>query len=226
MSPRTNSLLASLPATEYDAFARQLQLTCLCKGQVLFDAGEVPRHVYFPVGAVVSMMNDSRDGESLETFMLGKTCMVGVATLGQPSFYRALVRSTGPAYHLPVQTLQLLRQDCPIYFQKALDSVNGMVIQLSQALVCNKRHPFEQQLIRWLLTTLDRTLDTTICISHQELGNIMGVRRESVTLALNRMSSRQELKVRRGAVEVLDRQALQARACECYNATKDGVRPG
>lgn len=219
MNPRTNSLLADLPAAEYDAFAQQLQLTCLHKGQVLFDAGEVPRHVYFPVGAVVSMMNDGRDGESLETFMLGKTCMVGVATLGQPSFYRALVRSTGPAYQLSAHTLQELRQQCPGYFQKALESLNRMVMQLSQAVVCSKRHPFEQQLIRWLLTTLDRTLDNRIRISHQELGDILGVRREAVTLKLKKMTERQELQVRRGEVEVLDRQALQARACECYSMT-------
>ena len=219
MSPQTNGLLSNLPETEYEAFSGELKLTFLHKGQVLFDAGEVPRHVYFPVGAVVSMMNDSEDGESLETFMLGKTCMVGVATVGQPSFYRALVRNTGPAYQLPTRVLHLLRAQCPSYFQNATQAVNHMVMLLSQSLVCSKRHTFEQQLIRWMLITLDRTLENRIEITHHELSEILGFRREGVTLNLRKMVDRAEITVRRGEITVLDCAALQARVCECYRVT-------
>jgi CRP-like cAMP-binding protein len=216
MSPRTNSLLADLPDHELDAMARHMQLVALQKGQVLFHAGEIPSHVYFPVGAIVSMMNDSLEGESLETYMLGKTCMVGVGTLGQPSFYRAQVRSSGLAYRMPAQALQRLRAECPRYLHNVQAATNRLLTQSMQNLVCCKRHPVEQQLIRWMLVTLDRTLQTQIQITHQELAEILGFRREAITLNLKKMTEDQALLVHRGLIEVLDRRMLEERACECY----------
>lgn len=148
MSPRSNCLLSDLPAAEYEAFTRHLTLVFLRKGQVLFDVGEVPRYVHYPVGAVVSMLQDSRDGEPLETCMLGKTCMVGVATVGQPSFYQARVRSSGPAYQLSVSTLRQLRSQCPTYCLQATEAVNRVIMKMSQTLVCSRHHGLDQQLIR------------------------------------------------------------------------------
>ena len=225
MSPRTNGLLSLLPEVEYNAFAAQLRRVFLHKGEVLFEAGEVPRHVWYPVGAVVSMMVDSADGEPLETYMFGKTCMAGVATLGQPSFYRAQVRSAGPAYELPVTVLGLLRSACPVYCRHAADAVNRMVMQMSLSLVCNKHHLLEQQLIRWLLITLDRSTSSCIQITHQALSQLLGARREAVTLTLRTLVERHEVDLRRGVVEVLDRPALEARSCECYWIGEQKVRP-
>lgn len=225
MSPQQNHLLSDLPADESGAFARHLKQVLLHKGQVLLEAGEVPRHVCFPVGAMVSMLNDSRDGDSLETYMFGKTCMVGVATVGQPSFYRAQVRSAGPAYELPVSSLVKLRSQCPTYFQNAASAVNRMVMQLSQALVCSRHHVLEQQLIRWILITLDRSLSACIEISHLELSELLGVRREAVTLNLNKMAARGEVALRRRVLEVLDREALEARSCDCYWHGQQTKRP-
>jgi len=225
MSPQQNHLLSDLPADESGAFARHLKQVLLHKGQVLLEAGEVPRHVYFPVGAMVSMLNDSRDGDSLETYMFGKTCMVGVATVGQPSFYRAQVRSAGPAYELPVSSLVKLLSQCPTYCQNAASAVNRMVMQLSQALVCSRHHVLEQQLIRWILITLDRSLSACIEISHLELSELLGVRREAVTLNLNKMAARGEVALRRRVLEVLDREALEARSCDCYWHGQQTKRP-
>lgn len=225
MSPCTNGLLSDLPDAEYKAFAGYLKRVFLRKGDLLFDAGEVPRHVWYPVGAIVSMMIDSADGEPLETYMFGRTCMVGVATLGQPSFYRAQVRSAGPAYQLPVSALGSLRTECPTYSRLALDTVNRMVMQMSLALVCSKHHLLEQQLIRWLLITLDRSTDHCIQITHQALAQLLGVRREAVTLALKTLVEHHAVALRRGVVEVLDRPALEARSCECYWIGQQKVRP-
>lgn len=225
MSPLHNRLLADLPEAEFQAFALQLQPTVLRKGQVLFQAGEVPRWVYFPVGAVVSMMNDTQDGDALETFMFGNTCMVGVATVGQPSFYRAQVRSAGPAYQLSASALVQLRSQCPVYCRRADAAIQRMVMQLSQSLVCGKHHPLEQQMIRWMLITLDRSSTPRMLITHQELAEILGVRREAVTHHLGAMFERHELAMRRGVIEVLDRAALEARACECYWVGLQKQRP-
>lgn len=226
MNPRTNSLLADLPESELQAMAGEMRLVALQKGQTLFRVGEEPSHVYYPVGAIVSMMNDSLQSAPLETYMLGRTCMVGLGTLGQPSFYRAQVRSSGLAYQMPVQALQRLRSECPRYLFNVQLAINHILMQLMQALVCCKRHPVEQQLIRWMLVTLDRTLEPRIQITHQELAEILGFRREAITLNLKKMSQREEIVVQRGLIEVLNRPALEQRACECYWIAQQRPLPG
>jgi len=225
MNARTNALLNSLPEPELQAMSRHLELVSLEKGQTLFCTGEIPRHVYYPVGAIVSMMNDADDGLMTETFMLGNACMVGAGTLGQPSFYRASVRSSGLAYRMPVMALEGLRTQCPVYAQASMAAINRMIMQLSQTVVCSKRHPIDQQLIRWMLMTLDRGTGLRIEVTHQELSQILGFRRESVTLQLNKMAIQQDIAIHRGMIEVVNRSALEMRACECYWTGSQKIRP-
>ncbi len=216
MNARTNALLASLPESELLAISSHLELVSLQKGQTLFHIGEVPSHVYYPIGAIVSMMNDAEDGFITETFMLGNACMVGAGTVGQPSFYRACVRSSGLAYRMPAKALESLRYACPNYLQTSIAAINRMLMQLSQAVVCSKRHSVDQQLIRWILITLDRGTGDRIEITHQELSEILGFRRESVTVQLNKMAALRHIAISRGAIDIVDRTALEKRSCECY----------
>lgn len=204
---------------------RQMTLVSLQKGETLFQAGEVPRHVYFPVGAIVSMLIDMEDGASIETYMLGNACMVGVATVGQPSFYRACVRHSGLAYRMSAQALQSVRSQCPTYIQRTLATTHRMLMQLSQAIVCGKRHTIAQQLMRWMLITLDRTLGPHIEVTHQELGEVLGFRREAITLALGKMTSKGMIQINRGEIVVLDRPELEAGTCECYWVGQQRPKP-
>ncbi len=225
MNARINGLLAELPEAEFEFFAPHLKLVSLTKGQTLFSQGDKPSHVYYPVGAIVSLMIDNQAGDSTESFMLGKSCMVGAATLGEPSFYRAQVRHSGLAYQLPVSVLLQAREHCPAYFRNAMNAVNRMVMQLTQAVFCSKRHGLEQQLIRWLLVNLDRGVSNTIEVTHQEISELLGFRREAITLNLKKMTERNEVCVHRGVLEVLDRQSLEARSCDCYWTAMQRQRP-
>lgn len=225
MSPRSNSLLSDLPEEEFKTIREHMQLVSLQKGKTLFHVGEVPKHVYYPIGAVVSMMNDSEEGRPIETFILGKSCMVGVGTVGKPSFYRAHVRSSGLAYRISTEAFLQVKAKYPIYLQKAFDASNRMLMQFSQALVCGKKHSVEQQLIRWLLITLDRTMDSTIQITHQELSEILGFRREGITVNLGKMSDAGVISVRRGEIEVLNREFLEHKSCNCYWIGQERKRP-
>jgi CRP-like cAMP-binding protein len=216
MTARTNTLLRNLPESEFRILTARMKLVSLKKGRTLFQQGEVPRHVYFPIGAVISMMNDSSNGLALETHVLGKTCMVGLGTLGHPSFYRAHVRGSGLAYELDVDSFQAARVMCPTFQKNGYNALIATLIQTTQSIACAKRHSSEQQLIRWLLITLDRSVTSYIQITHRELAEILGFRREVITKNLGRMAEQGELALRRGVVEVLKRDVLENRACECY----------
>lgn len=225
MSPQMNRLLAELPDSELKELSNHLELVTLHKGQTLFKAGEIPAHVYFPVGAMVSMLNDMADGIAIETHTLGNACMVGVGAMGHPSFYRASVRSSGFAYRMSVAGFLRIRANCPEYVRGAIEAMQRMLMQLSQAIACSKRHAIQQQLIRWILIAQDCTLTHRIEITHQELAEIMGFRREAITLALGKLTHLHSIKIGRGMLEVIDREVLERSVCECYWIGQQRIRP-
>ena len=202
-----------------------MELVSLVKGETIFKMGDIPTHVYYPVGAIVSMMIDMADGYSVETYMLGKSSTVGA--LNAPSFYRAYVRSSGLAYRLPMSILQREYLFCPVYMRVAMTAMRGMLMQLSQSIACGKHHSVEQQLIRWMLITLDRISTSKIAITHKELSGILGFRREAMTLSLSlkKLTGLGYIESRRGEIEVINRKGLEALSCDCYWIGQEKKRP-
>lgn len=225
MNPDTNTLLANIPENEYAEITRNMKIVSLVKGQTLFEMGQIPAEVHYPVGAVVSMMLDLEDGYSVETHMLGRSCMVGMGAVGVPSFYRAKVRSSGLAYRLSVADLRRTWCECPGYVSASQRAMQGVLKQLAQSVVCSKRHAVDQQLIKWILTTLDRALSVTIPITHQELSELLGFRREAVTLALGKLAEAGLILCCRGQLTVLQRRALENLSCDCYWIGRGEQRP-
>ena len=216
MNPYKNSLLAALPSSEYENLLPKLTLVSLTRHQVLFDIGERPSHVFFPVGAIVSMLNDLPDGHSIELHMLGQTCMVGVGAIDSPSFYRAAVRVSGLAYRLSICELQRLRERCPAYLMEAQKRTGLLMSHIAQRATCLNYHKVDQQLVRWILLMLDRLPDDVICVTHSELASLMGNRREGITLALGGLADQGLIEIRRGAIRVANRAALEWISCDCY----------
>lgn len=216
MTPRSNHLLATLPESEYSLLVKHMELVSLKKGHILFEVGQVPELVYYPITAIISMMNDMADGFSVETYMIGNSGMVGIGALGKPSFYRAHVRHTGLAYRMNAATLIQKREHCMAYQHSEMFALNRMLMQLSQTIACVKHHAIEMQLIRWMLITLDRTAAPAIPSTHQEIADILGFRREAITLALQKLSDGGHVSTSRGRIQVLDRDALETMVCDCY----------
>lgn len=225
MNPRINALLNDLPENEYDWLTPHLELHSLQKGRDLFLKGWTSSHVYFPVGALVSMMMDMDDGYSVETYMVGNTGLIGWAAVDRPSYYRANVRHSGLAYRIEAPLLKSLLTQCPSLAMAIANTIRRMVMQLSQAVLCGKRHSVEQQLIRWILISLDRTLEPRITMTHQEIAERLGFRREAITLALGKLSAIGCVDSRRGQVEVGDRAELEAMVCDCYWIGQEKPKP-
>jgi CRP-like cAMP-binding protein len=212
----SNSLLANIPESEFLKFKPHLETVLLHKGQTLFEIGQLPTHVFFPVGAMVSMLVDLKEGASVEINVLGKTSMVGVAAVDGPSFYRATVRTAGLAYRMPTSALQQVAKNCPVYSLAAQSDIVRLMGQMAQIMACVRHHSTENQIIRWLLITLDHTLTSVIKITQQEVADLLGFRREAVALALKKLVTRGHVALNRGQIEILNRPALEITSCDCY----------
>lgn len=92
--------------------------------------------------------------------------------------------------------------------------------QMSQMAVCNRHHSIEQQLCRWLLFSLDRLPGNQLHMTQEHIGNILGVRREGVTVAANKLYKLGVIEYSRGEITVLDRKKLECMSCECYEVVR------
>jgi CRP-like cAMP-binding protein len=81
-------------------------------------------------------------------------------------------------------------------------------------------HLLEQQLCRWLLLSLDRLPSSQLVMTQQLIANMLGVRREGVTEAAGRLQADGLINYRRGRINVLDREKLEQRVCECYGVVR------
>jgi hypothetical protein len=96
----------------------------------------------------------------------------------------------------------------------------ALITQMAQTAVCNQFHTLDQQLCRWLLLSLDRLPSKELTMTHELIANMLGVRREGVTVAASHLQAAGLIHYSRGKITVLDRPKLEKRVCECYAVVK------
>lgn len=217
-SPEQNHLIASLPIDVRARFAKHLHLVQLPLGKCLYESGDKLNHVYFPTDSVISLLYIMENGDSAEISVVGNEGILGIAIFmgGESMPHRAIVQSAGNAYQLPESALkEEFNRHGPLQFL-LLRYVQSLMTQIAQTAVCNRHHTIEQQLCRWLLLSLDRIPSATLIMTQELIANMLGVRREGVTLAAGKLQKQGVIEYHRGKLIVLDRPRLEKLSCECY----------
>jgi CRP-like cAMP-binding protein len=221
-NPQQNHLLAALTATERERLYPHLQLVQMPLGKVLYESGDVMRHVYFPTDSIISLLYVLADGASAEISVVGNEGIIGVSLFmgGETTPSRAIVQSAGSAYRL---IGQLLKEE----FHRnggmqllLLRYTQALLTQMAQTAVCNRHHSVDQQLCRWLLLSLDRLVSNRLTMTQELIANMLGVRREGVTDAAGKLQKLGVIQYARGRITVLDRPKLEQLCCECYAVVK------
>ncbi|MEK7833390.1 MAG: helix-turn-helix domain-containing protein, partial [Acidobacteriota bacterium] len=108
-----------------------------------------------------------------------------------------------------------------VFQQLLLRYTQALITQISQTAVCNRLHSIEQQLCRWLLLSYDRLHSDKLVMTHNLIANMLGVRREGITIAAKQLQDRGVITYVRGTITLLDRPKLEATVCECYQVVKN-----
>ena len=221
-SPKKNRLLASLPASDFERLALDLELVPMALGQMLYDPGTQMRYAYFPTTSIVSLHYVTASGASAESAGVGNEGMVGIALFmgGDSTSSSAVVQTAGDAYRLDRHVLKELFDQGAALQRLLLRYTQALMTQMAQTAICNRHHTVEQQLCRWLLLTLDRLPDRELVMTQELVAGMLGVRRESVTDAAGHLQSLGYIRYRRGHIGVLNRAGLETAACECYGVVK------
>jgi len=217
-SPNYNHLLGALPTDEFERIAPHLVLVPMMLGDIIYEPGEQLQHAYFPTTSIVSLHYVTESGASAETAGVGNEGMVGIALFmgGNTTPSSAVVKTAGHAYRLERRLLKQEFDRAGLMHRVLLRYTQALITQMTQTAACNRHHSVEQQLCRWLLTTLDRVPSHELTMTQELVASMLGVRREGITEAAGKLQHSGYIRYRRGHIEVLDRSGLETRACECY----------
>jgi CRP-like cAMP-binding protein len=230
MSPTTpaaglepNRLLASLPPDDYEALLPDLNSFYLEHKQWLSRPGESIDWIYFPRGAVISMLAPMEDGQSVEGATIGSEGLAGIAVfLGSGSAQDEVIcQVSGPAARISADRFRAAYQRSPSLHDQLHRYTLALMGQLIRTAGCNRVHPIEERCARWLLMTADRVGADEFGLTQEFLAAMLGVRRPSVTVAAGLVQQAGLIRYRRGIVTIIDREGLEASACEDYRLTRD-----
>ena len=214
-----NRVLASLNPASFRRLAPHLTRVLLPRRSVLQDHYRRIEHVHFIERGVGSLYARTRADGPIEVAMVGPFGFVGVAALlgNARSPHRCLMQVEGEALRIGVPDLLDAMHASPAIRHHLLTYVHALLVQNAQTALCNGRHDVEQRLCRWLLLAADRLDDTVIPITHDMLSMNLGVRRAGVTNLLGLLQRSGAIAISRASCEIVDRAALERRACECFS---------
>jgi CRP-like cAMP-binding protein len=222
-TPNQNHLLAALPAEIFERISPHLELISMPFGHVLCESGGQFQHVYFPTTAIVSLHYVMENGASAEIAGVGNEGVLGISLFmgGNATPSRATVQTAGYGYRLKARLMTEEFNRAGPMMRLMLRYTQALITQISQTAVCNRHHSVEQQLCRWLLSTLDRLPSNELTMTQELIAGMLGVRREGITEAAGHLQQARFISYRRGHITVLDRSGLESHACECYAVVKN-----
>jgi CRP-like cAMP-binding protein len=215
---RFNRFLATLLPHDFSMLAPHLRPIALKRGVILHEVGEEIAHVYFPHSGMVSRVVVMQSSATVETATIGRSGVIGAsAGLGASwTFARAIVQLPGAAASISASRFHAAANESQAIRDLLVRYNDLLLARIQQSVACNALHTLEARLCRWLLQAHDSVDDNVIPLTQEFLGQMLGVRRTTVTLAAQLLQSAGLIRYRRGHIQILDRPALEKLSCECY----------
>ncbi|MBV6627653.1 MAG: Crp/Fnr family transcriptional regulator [Rivularia sp. (in: Bacteria)] len=218
-----NQLLAALPLEDYQRLVPHLEPIDLVAGEVLCEPGETMTEAYFPTLAMISLVSIMEDGSTTEISLIGKEGMVGLPIFlgGNSTISRAIVQIEGSAFKLNGNILKNEFDRGGELQKLLLLYTQALFTQASQNAACNRQHNIEERLARWLLTAQNCVMKDELYLTQEFISQMLGTRRSGVTVAAGTLQQAGMIRYTRGKISIINRQALNDTACECYRAIKN-----
>jgi CRP-like cAMP-binding protein len=202
---RSNRFLAALPPHDFALLAPHLRTVTFERGTILHDAADEIERVYFPHTGMVSLVAVMQSGAAVETATIGRAGVIGAGTGLGVKYSSAWLSAS--QFHAAANGSQAIR-DLIVHYSDLL------LAQVQQSVACNVLHTMEARLCRWLLQAHDCMDGNAIPLTQEFLGQMLGVRRTTVTIAAQLLQSGGLIRYRRGHIQILDRPALEELSCE------------
>jgi CRP-like cAMP-binding protein len=186
--------------------------------EVIYESGDLIRNVYFPASGIISLLAEVEDRATLEVGIVGREGMVGLPVfMGvKTSGNRAVVQGVGTALRMKATAFRKECENGGSFPRLLRRYTHSRMTQIAQGAACNRFHPIDARLARWLMMTRDRMGTDEFRLTQEFLSNMLGVRREGVNKAAGALQHQNLISYSRGHLLILDRVGLKAIACNCY----------
>lgn len=220
--PIQNQILSSLSPASLERLRPDMEPIDLPHATPVFHAYQPITHVYFPERAMASFMATTAGGGSSEIGVVGGEGAAGLEVLMgvDESPHECVMQVPGHGYLIRRDALRREFKRGGKMHDVVLLFMHKLMTQVSQITLCNRLHTLEERLSRWLLMCHDRIDGDRISLTQELLALMLGVRRESVTLAAGNLQANGALQYSRGRIQVIDRTGLERASCECYSIVK------
>jgi CRP-like cAMP-binding protein len=223
----TGSLFLDALAPEtLERLRPQLERVQLRAGEVVAPPNVPITHVFFPIGSVISTITRMSDGTAVEAALTGREGMVGAwLALHQISTVQeCVVQIAGSSWRMNAERFGVELRSDPSLNEAVLRFTHAGIIIAGQFIACNRLHEIQERYARWLLMAHDRVESDHFYLTQEYAGQMLGVRRVSVTLIAGEFARAGLISYRRGAVTILNRGGLEDIACECYDAVNETMQ--
>lgn len=212
-----NRLLAALAPKEYQRIQSRSTTVELKLKHILWEPNQPIELVYFPIDAVASILAETEEGP-VEVGTIGNEGVVGLPVfLGARSFPgRALIQVPGRAWQIPAEDFRQVSGQSGQLRDLLQRYTLGFMTQVSQGTACNRAHSAEQRMARWLLIVRDRVGRDEFPLTQEFIGQMLGVRRATVSDTAGDLQEAGLISYRRGVMTIEDRAGLEETSCECY----------
>jgi CRP-like cAMP-binding protein len=219
-----NRLLNRLPTNEYKSLVRSEKAVFLAHGDEVYRENSLGglSHVYFPTSGMISLTVLMEDGKQVEAGTIGNEGMIGLSVAHGLDFSptKAISQISGEGLFIPVAAfLQAMKGGGAL--DKLVRHFTAYSLRYAnQTVACNLLHPVKQRMCRWLLLCHDRVKKQEFTLTHEFLAEMLGVRRQTVTVIAGTLQTASLITYHRGVIRIVDRKGLEDASCECYGVIK------
>jgi CRP-like cAMP-binding protein len=235
-SAPANNLLRALKSDDFALLRPHLKQTAARTGQSLYEPGDEVRHVYFPVDATLLAFGVVlEDGRSVETALIGREgAMAGIVSQGRlPAYCRGEVLHEGQLLRMDVEQLEAAKMASLNIRHLFARYADCLMAQIFQSVACNAAHSIEQRAAKWLISARERTSDSRLVLTQEQLAGMLGVGRSYVSRVIQSLKAKKVIETHRGGLTIVNVDRLGALACHCQDSVRrhfevvlKGVYPG
>ena len=153
-----NHLIDKLPRRDRVRLLAACEEFPLVLADVLGEAQQPTRHVYFPTAGFISLVTMAPGSPGLEVGMVGREGMVGaqlvLGVVGAP--VRSLVQGAGMAWRVGARAFKIELARSPALQRILGKYVYVLMAQMAGSAACLRFHQIGPRLARWLLMSQDR----------------------------------------------------------------------
>lgn len=220
----SNIFLQSLLPRDYAIISSHLDRVTFSPRSLLLQMGQPIEYIDFVEDGILALSVDIGAGADCLTAVVGREGFVGWPVLMDGSHSPCTIHAGGEGVSvLRVELSRLLAsiQRRPSLAASLVRFVHAVMVQMNSTIMSSKTDPVNRRLARLILMYHDRGEPDEICIIHQDMADMLVIRRASVTDALHVMEGNKLIASIRNRIVMRDRPGLCLVAGKAYGFAEE-----